>query len=246
MTAARTYLFEGSPFLRSVLGFVLLLMALGMPAMILPNVSGGGGITPGLVVLVWLEALLLCLLLVMLSPRRFHWAGRTAAALWSLAYVYYLIDQLWTAPETLWPPGRRSDSSAFNAVVAFFVFALPAGIYAIRGRLGPDRSDVSACPFTVSWNSTIVRLEAEGRPSRTLAWDDLKTFRILTNDKGPLAEDLFLALDGENGGLVIPKLAHGSNDLIERLGELPDFDHRLLGEAMCCVSCREFLIWERS
>jgi hypothetical protein len=70
---------------------------------------------------------------------------------------------------------------------------------------------------------------------------------VLTNDEGPLLEDVFFALLGPGGaGFLVPQGADGSQVLVERLLKLPGFDEQRFIEAMGSTTNRKFVCWSRA
>jgi peptidoglycan/LPS O-acetylase OafA/YrhL len=94
-----------------------------------------------ILVVVGLEVVLGLLVLVLASPRRFRGASRILAAMVTLSYVAYLVHELCTDPDSLWPPSRRSESTAWNALLGLGVFGVPCAIYAVRGTLSRSRPE---------------------------------------------------------------------------------------------------------
>ena len=87
-------------------------------------------------------------------------------------------------------------------------------------------------PETVSFDDAqVVRTLSDGR-TESIRWRDLREVQIVTTDQGPFVDDVFWLLIGEDGGCLVPSQAEGMSALLERLGELPDFDHRAVIEAM--------------
>ena len=89
---------------------------------------------PKLVVLV-MDSLCIFGFLSFLNPVRFRWAVRSAGLIIFLIYVAYLIYML-IANDGKFPiSSRKSDTTAFNALMGLFVFGVPGLMVAITGKL---------------------------------------------------------------------------------------------------------------
>jgi len=78
-----------------------------------------------------------------------------------------------------------------------------------------------------------------------VTWEELEKVEIHTTDEGPFVEDVFWVLHGSGRGCVIPQGATNSEELLNRLQDLPDFDNKMVVEAMASTDNNEFLIWEK-
>lgn len=124
--------FAGSPFLRWTLIPILVLFAVGMPLMV-DEWTVRSGVLVGA-----LSGASILYALAMLSPARFHWAGRTVAAMVFLAYLAYAISEIFFSNHPIRLDERRSTASPMNAVLGLIIIGLPALWYATRRRR--DRS----------------------------------------------------------------------------------------------------------
>jgi hypothetical protein len=97
----------------------------------------------------------------------------------------------------------------------------------------------------VSFDDELVRCQRPGGLVETVKWSDLRAVLIQTTDAGPLADDVFWILAGEESGCVVPSEAAGMERLLERLQQLPGFDNQALIEAMGSTDNRRFLCWQR-
>ena len=77
-----------------------------------------------------------------------------------------------------------------------------------------------------------------------VAWNELSLVAIETNNEGPFMEDVFLVLATKKYSLRIPQSATGSNELLERLQSLPNFDNEAVISAMGCAEERIFICWD--
>ncbi|HEY7157540.1 MAG TPA: hypothetical protein VH575_26530 [Gemmataceae bacterium] len=81
---------------------------------------------------------------------------------------------------------------------------------------------------------------------RSVAWGQIQRVLMQTTDKGPFDDDVFFVLETATGMLVVPQQAKGSYELLCYLQQLPDFDNKVVIEAMACTENREFLCWQRA
>lgn len=91
-----------------------------------------------------------------------------------------------------------------------------------------------------------VRCERPGGPTEQVAWDDLQRVEIMTTGDGPFQPDVFWMLLGTVGGCAVPQGATGDAALLERLGQLPGFDHEAVIRAMGSTEDAHFLCWQRA
>lgn len=80
-----------------------------------------------------------------------------------------------------------------------------------------------------------------------IRWDDVDTITIFTRDTGPLDDDLvwMFANAARSKVLLIPGTIAGFPELLEKLTQLPGFDHAALLEALGCVTAERFVVWHR-
>lgn len=98
----------------------------------------------------------------------------------------------------------------------------------------------------VETNDVEIRcIRPDGR-IETIAWTDLQSVIIETNDRGPFEEDVYFQIQGPHFGFRIPQLADGTSDLVTRLGRLPGFDHDTFLKAMCSTSVAQYICWQKS
>ena len=102
------------------------------------------GWTPSRVIVVaGLELLVLFTLLGFFDPLRFHWAWRAVGALIFIAYVAYLVAELFESGGRITIGRSRGATSVLSAALGFLVFGLPGLWFALFGRLTlrPFRED---------------------------------------------------------------------------------------------------------
>jgi len=80
-------------------------------------------------------------------------------------------------------------------------------------------------PAAVTFDEVAVTHRPASGPPRTVRWADLRRVIIETNHDGPAVNDLFWILHSDPGGCVVPGDTEGCIELLERLMELPGFDH---------------------
>jgi Mn2+/Fe2+ NRAMP family transporter len=88
-------------------------------------------------VIVVVDVFLALLLLVLINPRRFAWAGRIIGGLIFAACAWYLID-VWIIKGGKMEPtlGAHNKPTPWNAVLAMVLFGLPGLWLMVTGRLG--------------------------------------------------------------------------------------------------------------
>lgn len=106
--------------------------------------------------------------------------------------------------------------------------------------MGPEREQVT---FD---DEGVTRRMADGS-TESVRWDELEEVFILTTDEGPFVEDVFwmLARGEGKGGCAVPQGAEGSDQLLERLQQLPGFDNDAVIAAMMSTSNAKFVCWRR-
>ena len=121
-------LFSGSPFLRWTLTPVLLGGMICFPLGINPTF-------PAYAVTALLDLLCAAFLLGMwLPPAYARFAYRTAAACVFVAYLAYLIYEVFFSGKPLRLAGGRGEASPRNAIIGFLVFGWPSLCYILFGR----------------------------------------------------------------------------------------------------------------
>ncbi len=93
-----------------------------------------------------------------------------------------------------------------------------------------------------------VRVEYVGADGKQqhIAWGDLVEVSVLTTNEGPFIDDVFFFLLGPTSeqGICVPQGATGSQQLVERLVKLPDFDDSALINAMRSTDNNRFICWK--
>ena len=98
----------------------------------------------------------------------------------------------------------------------------------------------------VSFDKFGVSYTLPGGATTRVAWADLRAVELVTNNLGPFSEDVFWVLHGAGPPLMIPQSASGSDGLLARLQELPEFDNRQVIAAMMSADSTRFLCWTRA
>lgn len=99
----------------------------------------------------------------------------------------------------------------------------------------------------VTWDETEIVCRFPDDETKHLLWSDLRAVLIETTDDGPWMEDVYFLLfsDVLEQSFSIPQCAEGSQDLLERLMQLPEFNDKAVISAMGSTSNRSFLCWEK-
>lgn len=76
-------------------------------------------------------------------------------------------------------------------------------------------------------------------------WADLCEVSIETTDQGPFVDDVFWVLAGGGRFCRISSTAEGMEELLEKLGELPGFNHKAVIVAMSVATNARFDCWRK-
>ena len=107
----------------------------------------------------------------------------------------------------------------------------------------PQRS--SASPPAVQVDAKGVQSWEAGALTR-IEWKDLAQAWILTNDKGPVEEDMWWFLRSEDGStLKIPDEDPAFISVMDHVFTLQGHDANAVSIATCCSENASFLVWER-
>ena len=89
--------------------------------------------------------------------------------------------------------------------------------------------------------------EPNGRQHK-VAWPDVASIRIHTNDSGPWGTDVIWGFHDSSGSMsvAVPGGATGESEMLAELSRLPGWRHEEVIAAMGCTSNREFLCWQKS
>lgn len=99
----------------------------------------------------------------------------------------------------------------------------------------------------VTWDEIEIVCSCPGEETKRMFWYDLSAVVIETNDQGPWMEDVYFMLfsDVLESSFGIPQCAEGSQELLERLMELPNFNEKAVIKAMGSTINKSFLCWEK-
>jgi hypothetical protein len=107
------------------------------------------------------------------------------------------------------------------------------------------RKSVPAVPVVTIDDVGVRRTLGDGK-LEAVTWTDLVEVQIVTTDEGPFVDDVFFLLVGADGsGCCVPQGAPGSEELLERIQRLPDFDNDKVIAAMGCSENARFVCWKK-
>lgn len=87
-------------------------------------------------------------------------------------------------------------------------------------------------------------LYADGGHEMRAPLATLTRVRVLTNDQGPFAPDVFWALEfADSPAMLIPQEGDGTGELLDRLTALPGFDHARFIASQASAEVAEFECW---
>jgi hypothetical protein len=121
------------------------------------------------------------------------------------------------------------------------------GIAAIVGIVSFFLRSKTSSPET-SWkvveqNGSIFCTYPDGS-QHSVAWSDLKSIQMETNDRGPMEPDVFWILRDSKSSCRFPTGAAGERDLHDKLFNLPNFNLKLfMEEAATSTQNRIFDLW---
>lgn len=108
-----------------------------------------------------------------------------------------------------------------------------------EGRLFPE------CRVVVTFDGEAMTVRPpDGAAPQVVRWADLREVAIETNDLGPFVADLYWVLIGRDGVAHFPQGATGEKAAIERLQQLPGFDHEAMFDAMRSTDLARFVCWK--
>ncbi len=107
------------------------------------------------------------------------------------------------------------------------------------GRLWPECEtvvEIDEDGVVIAWR--------DGRVDR-VAWDELDSVGIRTNDLGPSVTDFFIVLISGEREYAIPQDATGESELLDRLRSLDGFNEEVFLNAMRSTDLAEFVCWRK-
>lgn len=105
-------------------------------------------------------------------------------------------------------------------------------------------NDQAQTPSPLEFTAEAVVYHQADGTTHTLRWDELRAVLIETTDQGPFLEDVWWILIDNAGHCKIPQMA-GTEALLARLQELPNFDNDAVIAAMASVENQIFVCWQR-
>jgi hypothetical protein len=135
--------------------------------------------------------------------------------------------------------GRWWVGFAANRHVERIERRIPLGGDAQPAKLRPE------IQYIVALSDVDVSCTHPDNSVERVAWQDLQSVEIVTTDDGPPATDAFWVLRGTTSSCVIPQGATGERQLVERLQELPGFDHEAVIEAFGKTANGRIVCWRR-
>lgn len=85
----------------------------------------------------------------------------------------------------------------------------------------------------------------EGALRDRVHWDRIEQIVIKTTDRGPREDDVIWIFFGGDEGVIVGSEANGMSSLVDRLVQLPGFDHREMIDAMSSMQDRNFVVWKK-
>lgn len=76
-------------------------------------------------------------------------------------------------------------------------------------------------------------------------WDYIESVSIITSDEGLLLPDVCWCLEGKSSEVILPQMALGEKEVMDRLTAFEQFDFGELGKAMKSTENARFLVWTR-
>ncbi|MGE0734143.1 MAG: hypothetical protein AB7P50_05245 [Alphaproteobacteria bacterium] len=100
-------------------------------------------------------------------------------------------------------------------------------------------------PGELTLTDTSIGYDLALRPDNRVNWDDLTAVYILTTDRGPIDDDVFVLLQGKPGAgnCLVPQ--EPASPALDRLMKLPEFDFEAFIRSMSCAENARFLVWQR-
>lgn len=98
--------------------------------------------------------------------------------------------------------------------------------------------------YIVEVSDTEIRCHRPDGTLDSLSWKNLQRVEVVVNATEGLPATFF-ALHGQGAALIIPEGSTNSDELGERLFELPDFDADLFVDSMSSVETKTFVCWRK-
>lgn len=128
------------------------------------------------------------------------------------------------------------------------VLGLAALALVLRGIFRSKRDGATLVPesdWRVAVDDVGLLCAAPDGSQRTLAWGDLTSIEIVTNDSGPFGCDVIWRFGGKAGDepLLVPQGAEGDEALLAAAQKLPGFDNEEFIRAMGSTENAVFHCW---
>lgn len=93
----------------------------------------------------------------------------------------------------------------------------------------------------------ITRISEKGILCQQIQWDEIEVILINTTDKGPFVDDVFFVFRNvsQKKEVVIPQEDPEMPAILDRISQLPRFDHEAMNAAMSCTENAWFAVWEK-
>jgi hypothetical protein len=99
--------------------------------------------------------------------------------------------------------------------------------------------------YTITITDKYVQVEHPEKETEEILWTDIKQIKMINTNDGPFVPDIWLALQGETSGCLIPEGAKGFETVYDIISEYENFDFKNYVESMTCTDNQEFLLWEK-
>lgn len=100
--------------------------------------------------------------------------------------------------------------------------------------------------YIVRTNPYRISVQSPGEPLQKARWRSLKRVTIEISDQGPIEMDIWISILTDDGNCRFPDGAQGSQEVVDQLFKLEDFDHEMFIKAMGCVENTEFVVYPKN
>lgn len=99
----------------------------------------------------------------------------------------------------------------------------------------------------LTWDDTGLTATFPAGNGQAIAWADINSIAIETNDSGPWGADVWWRIEGSQSLVAYPQGAMGEEQMLEELSRrFPALNHEAVALAMCCTDNARFVCWERA